>query len=138
MTDRRPWHLGTYLGLSIGAYAAILAAVTGAQSAADAATVAARDPGLAAAAELAADHDRLERALLAAGDRYGEAATRYDGFVARLAALDDRVGALAAIVAEVEGSAASLPTRVSLPSIARSVAPVQAPAVHATTGASGG
>lgn len=138
MTDRRPWHLGAYLGLSIGAYAALLAAVTGVQSVADAAAVAAREPGLAAAAGLAADHDRLERALHAAGDAYGAAATRYEDYVARLAALDDGVGALATIVAEVEGSAASLPARVSLPSVARSVAPAQAPAVHATTGASGG
>jgi hypothetical protein len=138
MTDRQSWHLGAYLGLSIGAYAAVLAAVTGVQSAADAATVAAREPGLAAATALAEDHDRLEQALLAAGDAYGQAATRYEGFVARLAALDDGVGALAAIVAEVEGSASSLPTRVSLPAVVRSVAPVKAPAVHATTGASGG
>jgi hypothetical protein len=138
MTDRRPWHLGAFLGLSIGAYAGILAAVTGVQSAADAAVVAARGPGLADAAALAADHDRLERALGVAGDAYGDAAARYEGFAARLAALDARVGDLAAIVAEVEGSASSLPARVSLPSVARSVAPASVPTVHATTGASGG
>jgi hypothetical protein len=138
MTDRRPWHLGAYLGLSVGAYAAILAAVTGAQSATDAVVVAARGPAMAAATELAADHDRLERALLAAGDAYAGAAARYDGIASRLAALDSGIETLAATVGEVVGSASSLPTRVSLPSIARSVAPAQAPAVHATTGASGG
>jgi hypothetical protein len=138
MTDRRPWHLGAYLGLSIGAYAAMLAAVTGAQSATDAAVVAARGPALAAAAELAADHDRLERALVVAGNDYAGAATRYEGIAARLAALDAGIETLAATVAEVEGTASSLPTRVSLPSVARSVAPARAPAVHATTGASGG
>ena len=139
--ERRPWHLGTYLGLSIGAYATVLAAVTGTQASADAALAASRAPAVDEVAEVAAGHDRLEGALDAALDGYAEAADRYTSLARRLAALDHRTATLAATVAEVAGSAAALPERVVLPTLARSVpgAPVVVapPPVHATTGASG-
>jgi hypothetical protein len=137
----RPWHVGTFLGLSIGAYGWLLAGVTGAQSTADADLAAARRPAVDTATDLAIAHDRLERALEAASRVYGEAADGYGLVADRLAALDDSLGGLAASVAEAQGAATTLPSRVSLPSVARSIAPTRAPAapvVHATTGASGG
>lgn len=137
---RRPWHIGTYLGVSIGTYAVLLAGVTGAQSGADATLIEARRPGVEAAAELRAAHDRLELEVTRIAARYTDAAQTYERAAERIAGLDGLVGDFAATVAEVDGSTASLPTRVSLPAVRRTVAaPVAAmPTVHATTGASGG
>jgi len=137
---RRPWHVGTYLGVSIGTYAVLLAGVTGTQSDADAALIEARRPGAEAAAELRAAHDRLELEVSRIAARYSDAGRAYERVAERVAGLDGVLGDLRVTVAEVDGSAASLPTRVSLPAVRRTVAaPVAAvPAVHATTGASGG
>jgi hypothetical protein len=137
----RAWHVGTLLGISMGAYGCLLAGVTGAQSTADGDLTLARRPAVDATANLAIAHDRLERALAAASRSYGEAAQGYGVVADRLAALDGALGALAATVAEVQGAATTLPSRVALPPVARAVAPAKAPpapVVHATTGASGG
>jgi len=139
-SPRHPWHLGTYLGVSIGAYAVLLGGVTSAQSDADAALIEARRPGVEAAAALHAAHDRLELDVARIAAHYTDAARTYERLAERVAGLDASLVDLAATVAEVDGSAASLPTRVALPAVRRTVAaPVAVmPALHATTGASGG
>ncbi|HEX5589283.1 MAG TPA: hypothetical protein VFX65_03205, partial [Candidatus Limnocylindrales bacterium] len=83
MTDDRrpgisvPLHVGVLLGLSTGAYALTLAAVTGVQSAADAAARSERAPTVAAIEAMAAEHDRLASRLEAARTAYESAAGTY-------------------------------------------------------------
>ena len=72
-----PAHLGVILGLSTGAYALTLAAVTGLQSSAEAATRMGRAPTMAAIDAMAADHDRLTARLDAARAAYEAAAGVY-------------------------------------------------------------
>ncbi|HEX4898328.1 MAG TPA: hypothetical protein VFV53_08245 [Candidatus Limnocylindrales bacterium] len=143
MTERRPAmsvpaHLGVILGLSTGAYALTLAAVTGLQSSAEAATRMERAPTITAIDTMAADHDRLTARLDAARAAYEAAAGVYGDAGLQVADLGARLDALVAAVGEVSGTASSLPSSVQLPPIARSVAKVAAPATQATTGASGG
>jgi hypothetical protein len=144
MTDDRrsamsvPAHLGVILGLSTGAYALTLAAVTGLQSSAEAATRMERAPTIAAIDTMAADHDRLTARLDAARTAYEAAAGVYGDAGLQVADLGVRLDALAAAVNEVSGTASSLPSSVQLPPVSRSVAKVAAPASQATTGASGG
>ena len=144
MTDERrpaasvPAHLGVILGLSAGAYALTLAAVTGLQSSAEAATRMERAPTIASIDAMAAGHDRLTARLDAARAAYEAAAGVYGDAGLQVADLGARLDALAAAVSEVSGTASSLPSSVRLPPISRSVAKVAAPASQATTGASGG
>jgi hypothetical protein len=141
--DRRsvvsvPAHLGVILGLSTGAYALTLAAVTGFQSSAEAATRMERAPTIAAIGAMAADHDRLTVRLDAARAAYEAAAGGYGDAGLQVADLGARLDVLAAAVGEVSGTASSLPSSVKLPPISRTVAKAAAPASQATTGASGG
>lgn len=144
MTDERrpavgaPAHIAVFLGLSTGAYALTLAAVTGLQSAAEAATRAERAPTLAAIEAMTAGHDRLTARLDDARAAYEAAAGAYAGAGIAVADLEVRLNALATAVSEVSGTAASLPTGVRLPPVTRSVTRVAAPTTQATTGASGG
>ncbi|MEW5992082.1 MAG: hypothetical protein AB1736_12155 [Chloroflexota bacterium] len=144
MTDVRrggtpvPAHLGVILGLSTGAYAVALAAVTGLQASTEATARAERAPTVAAIRDLAAGHDRLSARLDAARAAYEEAAGVYAGAGLGVADLEARLNDLAAAVTEVSGTAASLPAGVRLPPVSRTVTTISAPAVHATTAASGG
>jgi hypothetical protein len=145
MTDMRrrpgvviPAHLGIILGLSTGAYALTLAAVTGLQSSAEASTRLERARTIAAIGNLATGHDRLAARLDAARGAYEAAAGAYAGAGLEVADLEARLNALAVAVTEVSGTAASLPAGVKLPPVSRTVTSVSAPAVQATTGASGG
>jgi hypothetical protein len=145
MTEERrsaisvPAHLGVILGLSTGAYALTLAAVTGLQSSAEAATRMERAPTIAAIDAMAAGHDRLTARLEAARAVYEAAAGMYGNAGLQIADLDARLSALAAAVSEVSGTASSLPSGVKLPPVSRSVVTVAAaPPTQATTGASGG
>lgn len=133
-----PAHLGIILGLSTGAYALALAAVTGLQSTTEAATRLERAPTIAAIGELTAGHDRLTARLDAARAAYEAAAGAYAGAGLQVADLEARLNELAAAVTEVSGTAASLPSGVKLPPVSRTVSAISAPAVQATTGASGG
>jgi len=144
MTDERrpaisiPAHLGVILGLSAGAYALTLAAVTGLQSSAESATRLERAPTIAAIDAMAAGHDRLTARLDTARAAYEAAAGAYGDAGLQVADLESRLNALAAAVSEVSGTASSLPSGVRLPPVARSVTTAAAPASQATTGASGG
>lgn len=140
MTDaRRPTHLAVLLGASAGIYAVSLAGVTALQSSADQALIVARTPVDSATVSVTVGHDALESVLSRADQAYTEAAGRYDRLAPRLDGLETSLDALAGNVAKVSGAAKSLPGRVALPTVTRTVTTrVAAPATHATTGASGG
>ncbi len=144
MTDgRRPWvsipiHVGVTLGLSTGAYALTLAAVTAFQSASEAMARTERASTVAAVDELATAHDVVAARLEAARAAYAAAAGTYGSAGLQVADLEARLQALAAAVGDVSGTAAALPSGVKLPPVTKSVGSLAAPATQATTGASGG
>ena len=133
-----PAHVGVLLGLSTGAYALSLAFVSGQQASAEAATAAQRAPALATIDALDRGHAGIEADLRAARSAYENAAAAYAATGTGFQDLEGRLADLAAAVAKVNGTAASMPTAVRLPAVSRSVAAAPAPAVNATTGASGG
>ncbi len=142
---KRPYHLGTLLGVSACAYAVSLAGVTWLQASSEAATTAERAPALTAIEQMTADNDRLEQTIAAIRDRLGVAGDDYTAAVAALAAYEAQLDALSGTVADVEAMALQLPTRIavptrsraSLPSVSRPAAAAK-PSTVATTGASGG
>lgn len=139
MTElRRPLHVVAYLGLSAGAYAVSLAAVTALQAQAEAAVLTDREPTAQAIAELATANDRLEATAGLVGRTYERASGAYDRVGQTLADVEARLAGLADIVGAVNGASLALPDRVALPRLTRTVTPVSRPTVHATTAASGG
>ena len=133
-----PAHVGVLLGLSTGAYALSLAFVSGQQASSEALIAAQRAPALATIDAVDRGHTRLEADLKAARTAYEAAAATYAATGSGFQDLEARLADLADAVAKVNGTAASMPTSVRLPSVSRSVAAAPAPAVHATTRASGG
>lgn len=140
MTEpRRPLHLVVLVGASAGIYAVTLAGVTTLQSSADRAVVSDRAPFESSIQSLAAGHDALDTDLTRAARAYGDAASRFDRITPDLAAMETSLDDLSTTVADVSGAARTLPGHVALPPVVRTVtAPTKRPAVHATTGASGG
>lgn len=112
-----PARAGMLLGASAAVYAVSLAGVALLQAETDAATVAERAPYLHALAESRAANDRLEARLRAAAGVASELVARYDDVGTAAVAHQARLDELAALVAEVEGTAAALPTRIRLPSV---------------------
>lgn len=133
-----PAHVGVMLGLSTGAYAALLAGVTLEQSRVEAERTTDRAPIVGGIAALTADHDLLGRALDDARARYEAAAGTYADLGIGIAGLEARIADLSAAVADIEGAAAALPASAPMPAVTRSVARVAPAPAHATTGASGG
>jgi hypothetical protein len=79
MTEvRRPLHVVAYLGLSAGAYAVSLAAVTALQAQSEAAVHTDRAPTAQAIADIAAANDRLEARAGLVGRTYERATGAYD------------------------------------------------------------
>lgn len=135
---RRPLHLAVFVGASAGLYAGSLACVAALQAASDRAVALERAPTEAAIVDLAAANDDLQASVDRILAAYQAAGARYDAVVPRIGETETRLQDLAARVAEIEGAAANLPTRVSLPAAPRAAAPrAAAPATHATTSASG-
>ena len=110
------------VGISAGAYAASLAGVTALQAASDRQLSDANAPARDAIAAIAAEHDRLDQRLTAAGTAYGSAAAAYADIVDRMTGVETRLGSLARQVKKVEGSAAWVPPAVRLPSVSRAAA----------------
>jgi hypothetical protein len=143
MTDaRRPLHLAVLVGVSTGAYAVALAAVTTLQSGTDTAINADRAPYDLAADRMAAGHDEVEAALETAARAYDRLAATYDGLTPELAAMETSLQGLGDRTAKLTDSIGALPTRVTvprMPTIRSAPAPVKAskPATHGSTGASG-
>lgn len=147
MTERRrlpslPPNVVVYLGLSTGAYALSLAAVTGLQSASEAAARSARAPMVDAVNAVTADHDLLAQRVTAAHRAYDAAAAAYEAAGVNVTALDGRLADLAGAVADLNGTAAQLPSSIKLPAVSK---PAKTSAgsssstttTHVTTGASG-
>lgn len=142
MTDDRrslplPAHLAVYVGLSAGAYAIGLAAVTALQSGAEAAVAAERAPLTRGIEEVGAGHDELAARLDRAQAAYQAAADAYAAVAGPLGDVQDGLAGLASKVAAIDGASRSLPSSVKLPAVTRVVRTTSLPAVHATTGASG-
>jgi pimeloyl-ACP methyl ester carboxylesterase len=143
MTDaRRPLHLAVLVGVSTGAYAVALAAVTTLQSGTDAAISADRAPYDLAADRMAAGHDQVEAALEVAARAYDRLAADYDGLTPRLTEMETSLRDLGDRTARLSESVSALPSKVSIPrmpTVRSAPAPVKAskPATHGTTGASG-
>ncbi len=141
-----PARAGMLIGASAAVYAVTLAGIGALQASNDAAIAASRQPYLDAIAETRAVNDALESALLAADAEARALAASYASVGADVATYQARLDTLAALVAEVEGSAAALPSRISLPTIsARGAIPSgssgggsKAPATNTRSGASGG
>jgi hypothetical protein len=139
MTEtRRPLHVGAFLGLSAGAYAISLAAVTALQVQSESAVMVDRGPTAQAIEQLSASNDRLASRTQQVGRTYDQATGAYDQVGRTLADIEAQLAALADVVGAVDGAALALPDRVALPRVTRPVTPVSRPTVHATTAASGG
>ena len=140
MTDRRiPSHLAVLIGVSAGAYAVALAGMTALQAGADARLREQREPFRLAAEAVAAEHGELEAAIEAARQRYTATATEYGMTGATITEMEGSLDELAVRAATLLESAASLPTRFSLPAVRAAAPPRQAapPKTDSTTRASG-
>ena len=141
-----PARAGMLLGASAAVYAVTLAGVAALQASSDATIAARRQPYLDAIAETRAANDALEAALLTADEETRALAASYAAVGADVAAYQAALDNLATLVAEVEGSAAALPSRIALPTVtARGAIPrgsggggSGAPATNSKSGASGG
>jgi hypothetical protein len=139
MTEaRRPVHLLVLFGASAGLYAVSLAGVTALQSSTERATSLERAPIVAELDSLAVANDRLTRGLDVAARVFDASSGSYDELGSRLGDTEARLAELAATVADVQGAARALPTRVALPAVRAATPRSVAPKVQATTGASGG
>lgn len=132
------------IGASAAVYAMTLAGVSVLQSSSDAAIAARRQPFLDQVAATRATNDAIEASLLKADADARWLSGVYDEAGGDVTAYQARLDSLAALVAEVEGSAAALPTRISLPkvvthgSISSGSGGSSAPRTTTTTRASGG
>ena len=132
-----PARAGMLVGASAALYAVSLAGVAGLQSQADAQLTAQTQPYADALARTRAANDQLESALRQVGTQAEALGTRYTATGDQLTAYEARLDALAALVAEVQGTAAALPSRLSLPSVTVRASSGTSPTTTATTGASG-
>jgi hypothetical protein len=133
----RRYHLAVALGLSTGAYAALLAGVTRLQAESEGQLVDQRRPSAAALDALGSAHDALESDLRSASDLYNRYAATYRTTAATLAQIEKSLGTLNTTVRRVEGGSQTLPDRVALPTVSSTVVTVIRPTAHATTGGSG-
>lgn len=143
-----PARAGILLGASAAVYGVSLAAVSGFQAQADAAVDAARRPALDDVSAARAAGDALEDRLRSAEVALHDLASDYGRVGADVGDLSARLDRLAALVAEVEGSAAALPARIALPTVSVRSIPVGAsgsggstsrpPRTSGRSGASGG
>jgi hypothetical protein len=141
-----PARAGMLLGGTAAIYAGVLAGVATLQASDDAVIAARRQPWVEAVAAERAANDELEATLAAANDNAKWLGDGYADVSSDVAAFRAQLDELAALVSDVEGSAAALPTRVALPAVTMrgAVAPrsgggtTRAPSTTSTTGASGG
>ncbi|HEY3334221.1 MAG TPA: hypothetical protein VGK16_03200 [Candidatus Limnocylindrales bacterium] len=141
-----PARAGMLLGGSAAVYAVTLAGIAALQASSDAQVAARRQPWVDQVAEARSANDALEQALLRADADARWLASEYDTVGGDVATYQARLDDLAALVAEVEGSAAALPTRIALPKVTMRGAVTtrsssgrsSAPTSTSTSGASGG
>jgi hypothetical protein len=125
------------IGASAAIYAVSLAGVAGLQSQSDAELAARQQPYLDELARARAANDGLEAALAALGTQAQALSGTYATTADDVTAYEARLDQLAALVAEVQGSAAALPARISLPKVTVRAGSTRAPATTSTSGASG-
>jgi hypothetical protein len=138
-----PTRAGMLIGVSAAVYAVTLAGVSVLQADSEAALSARRQPYVEALAAARSANDSLEASLLKVEAGARALAADYAAVGEDIAGYQARLDELAALVAEVQGTAAALPTRISLPAVTvRSAGSSgggssKAPAAKATTRASG-
>jgi uncharacterized protein YlxW (UPF0749 family) len=133
-----PIRAGMLLGASAAVYAVVLAGVSGLQAGTDSELAARQQPYLDALARERAANDGLQATIATADGQVQALGEIYTRTGDEVTAYEARLDALASLVAEVQGSAAALPARISLPAVSvRSSVGGTAPATTATTGASG-
>jgi len=132
-----PARAGMLLGASAAIYAVALAGVAGLQAQSDADLVARHQPYVEALARARAANDALAAALDRTDAGLQAIGTSYAGTGEAVTAYEARLDALAALVADVQGSAAALPTRISLPKVTVTSSGSRPPSTSITTGASG-
>ena len=112
-----PTRAGMLIGASAAVYAVTLAGVSVLQGDSDAALSARRQPYVEALAAARSANDALEASLLNVDAGARALAADYAAVGGDVASYQARLDELAALVAQVQGSAAALPTRISLPSV---------------------
>ncbi len=112
-----PARAGMLIGASAAMYAATLAGISVLQARDDASIAATREPLLQAVATSKAANDALAARIQAANGSISALITDYGATGADVAAYQARLDSLAALVAEVQGSAAALPARIKLPTV---------------------
>ena len=112
-----PARAGMLIGASAAMYAATLAGISVLQARDDASMAATREPLLQAVSTTKAANDALAARIQAANGSISALITDYGATGADVAAYQARLDSLAALVAEVQGSAAALPARIKLPTV---------------------
>lgn len=112
-----PARAGMLVGATAAVYAVSLAAVAGLQTSADAEIAARRQPYLDEVVAARATNDALELRIREADAAARSLAGMYAATSGEVMDFQARLDSLAALVAEVEGSAAALPNRIKLPSV---------------------
>ena len=123
-----PTRAGMLIGASAAIYAVTLAGVSVLQADSDAALAAQRQPYLDSVAAARSANDTLEAALTKVDGAARALAGDYAAAGQDITAYQARLDELAALVAQVQGSAAALPTRISLQSVT----------MHGSVGGGGG
>lgn len=157
---RRPYHVAVAAGLTTGAYALALVAVTQVQAGRDLAVIDQRAPAQHAIELLDAHHDRMTDQLARARERYLAGAAVYNDLVGQLEDVNAGIADLDATLSQIEAMGITIPGGLTGPipvvrggggggtaSRGTTVAPrlgppppaaAAPPPVAATTGASGG
>jgi len=133
-----PARAGMLIGASAAVYAVSLASISALQASSDAALDAQRQPYVDTVAAARSANDQLEAAIQQADRDARSLVAAYAAAGHDLTAYQARLDSLAALVADVQGSAAALPTRISLPKVTvRTTAVSAAPRTTTKTSASG-
>ncbi len=112
-----PARAGMLVGASAAVYALTLAGISGLQAETDASLAAARAPYQDVVAQTRAANDQLEARILKANAEVGALVATYGKVGTNVEAYEARLDSLAALVAEVQGTAAALPARIKLPTV---------------------
>ena len=141
-----PARAGMLLGALAAIYAVTLAGISGLQAESEAAVAVARAPYLQDLAATRAANDAMQARIDKADAEIRALVATYGDVGSNVTTFQARLDSLAALVADVQGSAAALPARIKLPSVttvrvSRSGGgggTKSAPATGGNTGASGG
>jgi len=112
-----PARAGMLVGASAAVYALTLTGISGLQAETDASVAADRVPYQAVVAQTRAANDELEAGILKADAEVRALVATYGRVGTNVEAYEARLDSLAALVAEVRGTAAALPTRIKLPTV---------------------